>query len=117
MKKEELIWTGVLILAMSLFSGTFDNGRIITTAMDSAGIDGALHVVARILGDNEAAESRPICGVRHVEARQWQGDDSPMRFAPQDATMGESPSGAAAADPDSHERRFTPELQESFVST
>jgi transcriptional regulator GlxA family with amidase domain len=33
-----------------------DNGRVITTAGVSAGIDGALHLVARLLGADEAAE-------------------------------------------------------------
>ncbi|HSP86652.1 MAG TPA: hypothetical protein VLN45_00845, partial [Ignavibacteriaceae bacterium] len=31
-----------------------DNGQIITTAGVSAGIDGALHVVSRLLGDDAA---------------------------------------------------------------
>jgi hypothetical protein len=34
-----------------------DNGQIVTTAGVSAGIDGALHVVARLLGDEKAWEA------------------------------------------------------------
>ncbi|MEM7309872.1 MAG: DJ-1/PfpI family protein [Planctomycetota bacterium] len=34
-----------------------DNGRVVTTAGVSAGIDGALHVVARLLGDEAAREA------------------------------------------------------------
>jgi transcriptional regulator GlxA family with amidase domain len=43
-----------------------DNGRIITTAGVSAGIDGALHVVARMLGENEAARI-----ARYMEYDMW----------------------------------------------
>ena len=34
-----------------------DNGRIVTTAGVSAGIDGALHIVERMLGTTEAKET------------------------------------------------------------
>lgn len=44
-----------------------DNGRIVTTAGVSAGIDGALHLVARLLGDAEAAE------VAHYMQYEWDG--------------------------------------------
>jgi transcriptional regulator GlxA family with amidase domain len=35
----------------------FDNGHVITSAGISAGIDAALHVVARLLGDAQARET------------------------------------------------------------
>jgi transcriptional regulator GlxA family with amidase domain len=34
-----------------------DNGRVVTSAGISAGIDAALHVVARLLGDAQARET------------------------------------------------------------
>lgn len=44
-----------------------DNGHIITTAGVSAGIDGALHVVAKLLGEKEAARI-----ARYMEYDKWQ---------------------------------------------
>ena len=43
-----------------------DNGRVITAAGVSAGIDAALHVVARLLGDDVAAET-----AHHIEYEYW----------------------------------------------
>lgn len=47
-----------------------DNGRIITTAGISAGIDGALHMVSRILGDEAAADV-----AREMEYDKWVPND------------------------------------------
>jgi transcriptional regulator GlxA family with amidase domain len=44
-----------------------DNGRIITTAGVSAGIDGALHLVAKILGDDAAVQV-----AKYMEYDNWQ---------------------------------------------
>jgi len=52
-----------------------DNGHIITTAGVSAGIDGALHLVARLLGDAEAAE------VAHYMQYEWDGATGRRRVA------------------------------------
>jgi transcriptional regulator GlxA family with amidase domain len=43
-----------------------DNGRIITTAGVSAGIDGALHLVAKLLGDDAAADV-----AKYMEYDKW----------------------------------------------
>ena len=43
-----------------------DNGRIITTAGVSAGIDGALHLVAKILGDSVAVKV-----AKYMEYDKW----------------------------------------------
>jgi transcriptional regulator GlxA family with amidase domain len=52
-----------------------DNGKVITTAGLSSGIDGALHVVEKILGRGEA-ESEAL-GLEY----NWQGDSTPARAA------------------------------------
>lgn len=46
-----------------------DNGHIITTAGVSAGIDGALHVVSKLLGEKEAARI-----AHYMEYDKWQPD-------------------------------------------
>ncbi len=43
-----------------------DNGRVITTAGVSAGIDGALHLVAKILGDDAAVQV-----AKYMEYDKW----------------------------------------------
>jgi len=55
-----------------------DNGRVITTAGVSAGIDGALHLVARLLGDAEAAE------VAHYMQYEWDGATGRKKAAKSD---------------------------------
>ena len=45
-----------------------DNGKVITSAGISAGIDMSLHVVARLLGPEKAAET-----ARYMEYDYWQG--------------------------------------------
>jgi hypothetical protein len=52
-----------------------DNGKVITTAGLSSGIDGALHVVEKIRGKGEA-ESEAL-GLEY----NWQGDSTPARAA------------------------------------
>lgn len=47
-----------------------DNGRVITTAGISAGIDGALHLVQKILGREKAADI-----ARQMEYDKWQPDE------------------------------------------
>lgn len=47
-----------------------DNGRVITTAGISAGIDGALHLVQKILGKNVAVEV-----AKHMEYDKWQAEE------------------------------------------
>lgn len=47
-----------------------DNGQIITTAGVSAGIDGSLHVVAKLLGEKEAARV-----ARYMEYDKWNPND------------------------------------------
>jgi transcriptional regulator GlxA family with amidase domain len=44
-----------------------DNGKIVTTAGVSAGIDGALHVVARLLGDATAQKT-----AEYMEYDKWE---------------------------------------------
>jgi len=44
-----------------------DNGKIVTTAGVSAGIDGALHVVSRLLGEEAAAKT-----ARYMEYDKWE---------------------------------------------
>jgi len=44
-----------------------DNGKVITTAGVSAGIDGALHVVARLLGDETAQKT-----AKYMEYDNWE---------------------------------------------
>jgi len=48
-----------------------DNGRIITTAGVSAGIDGALHVVQRLLGDDAAWQT-----ARYMQYEAWEPSES-----------------------------------------
>jgi transcriptional regulator GlxA family with amidase domain len=43
-----------------------DNGKIVTTAGVSAGIDGALHVVSRLMGEQTARET-----ARYMEYDRW----------------------------------------------
>jgi len=50
-----------------------DNGHIVTTAGVSAGIDGALHLVARLLGDAEAAE---VAHYMQYESDGWRSPSS-----------------------------------------
>jgi transcriptional regulator GlxA family with amidase domain len=45
-----------------------DNGKVVTTAGVSAGIDGALHVVKRLLGEQTAKDT-----ARYMEYR-WEPD-------------------------------------------
>ena len=54
-----------------------DDGRIITTAGVSAGIDGALHVVQRLLGDDDAWET-----ARYMQY-VWEPQESASLTAPQ----------------------------------
>lgn len=53
-----------------------DNGRVITTAGVSAGIDGALHLVARLLGLNAARQT-----ARYMEY-QWDPDPETLKGYP-----------------------------------
>src|SRR6516164_10568434 len=48
-----------------------DDGRIVTTAGVSAGIDGALHVVQRLLGDDVAWET-----ARYMQYDYWEPAES-----------------------------------------
>ena len=50
-----------------------DNGKVITTAGVSAGIDGSLHVVSRLLGEQAAKDT-----ARHMEYR-WEPEKSPAK--------------------------------------
>jgi putative intracellular protease/amidase len=52
-----------------------DNGKVITTAGLSSGIDGALHVVEKILGKGPAQSE--ALGLEY----NWQGDSTPARAA------------------------------------
>jgi len=54
-----------------------DNGRIITTEGVSAGIDGALHLVARIFGDDVAALT-----ARYMQYDRWDPEAGLVRVAP-----------------------------------
>ena len=54
-----------------------DSGRIITTAGVSAGIDGALHVVQRLLGDDDAWET-----ARYMQYDAWEPQVSGALPAP-----------------------------------
>ena len=44
-----------------------DNGKIVTTAGVSAGIDGALHIVSRLLGEDAASST-----ARYMEYDKWE---------------------------------------------
>ncbi len=54
-----------------------DTGRIVTTAGVSAGIDGALHVVQRLLGDDVAWET-----ARYMQYDAWEPKESATLTAP-----------------------------------
>src|SRR5215470_3271947 len=54
-----------------------DDGRIVTTAGVSAGIDGALHVVQRLLGDDVAWET-----ARYMQYEAWEPKESGLLPGP-----------------------------------
>jgi len=62
-----------------------DNGRVMTCAGVSAGIDGALHVVERLLGD-EAAR-----GTAHYMEYEWRPEEIAKLHAQPGALVGEGP--------------------------
>jgi transcriptional regulator GlxA family with amidase domain len=72
--KEATTWHGAIerlqqaTPAATIHAGTrfVDNGQIVTTAGVSAGIDGALHVVARLLGMDSA-----LGAARYMEYDKW----------------------------------------------
>ena len=47
-----------------------DNGKIVTTAGVSAGIDGALHVVSRMLGEETARKT-----AQYMEYDKWRPNE------------------------------------------
>jgi len=62
-----------------------DNGQIITTAGISAGIDGALHVVANLQGEEAARQT-----AQHMEYDKWQPNQGLVVKAPAPARSGSS---------------------------
>jgi transcriptional regulator GlxA family with amidase domain len=60
-----------------------DNGQVITTAGISAGIDGALHVVANLRGEDVAQQT-----AQHMEYDKWQPNQGLVVKAATPATAG-----------------------------
>lgn len=60
------LYQGVEVLENTRF---VDNGNIVTTAGVSAGIDSALHVISKMLGEDVAHET-----ARYMEYDKWQPD-------------------------------------------
>ena len=76
--KECTTWHGVINMLQKITPKTkvhkntrfVDNGQIITTAGVSAGIDGALHVVSRLFGEEKAEEV-----AKYMEYDKWKPED------------------------------------------
>jgi transcriptional regulator GlxA family with amidase domain len=76
--KECTTWHGAIDVLQKITPQTkvhkntrfVDNGQIITTAGVSAGIDGALHVVSRLFGEEKAEEV-----AKYMEYDKWKPED------------------------------------------
>jgi len=65
---------GAVVLEQTRF---VDNGQVVTTAGVSAGIDGALHVVSRIMGEDVA-----MATARYMEYDKWHPGDGKIIESP-----------------------------------